>query len=93
VDPNLNFGHPFFTLDFRLVKRFTWKERYQADIGWEAFNIFNHINILGIANTNYAGVQGNLDSGTFGQPLGVTPGGVFGTGGPRAFQFLTRFRF
>ncbi len=94
VDPNLSFGHPFFTLDFRLVKRFTWKERYQADIGWEAFNIFNHINILGIANTNYAGVQGNLDSGaSFGQPLGVTPGGVFGTGGPRAFQFLSRFRF
>jgi TonB-dependent receptor-like protein len=93
VDPSLQFGHPFFTLDFRLVKQFAWKERYKVDVGWEAFNIFNHINILGIANTNYAGIQGNLDSGNFGEPLGVTPGGVFGTGGPRAFQFLTRFRF
>jgi Carboxypeptidase regulatory-like domain/TonB dependent receptor len=94
VPDNIDFGHPFFTLDFRLVKKFTWKERYGVDVGWEAFNIFNHINILGIANTNYAGIQGNVTSGsTFGQPLGVTPGGVFGTGGPRAFQFLTRFHF
>jgi outer membrane receptor protein involved in Fe transport len=93
VDPNLQFGHPFFTLDFRLVKKFSWKERYHVDIGWEAFNIMNHINILGIANTNYAGIQGNLDSGSFGKPLGVTPGGVFGTGGPRAFQLVSRFRF
>ncbi len=93
VNPNLDFGHTFFTLDFRLVKRFTWKERYRVDIGWEAFNIFNHINILGIANTNYAGIQGNVTSPNFGQPLGVTPGGVFGTGGPRAFQLVARFRF
>ena len=93
VNPNIDFGHPFFTLDFRLVKRFTWKERYHVDIGWEAFNIFNHINILGIANTNYAGLQGNVTSPSFGQPLGVTPGGVFGTGGPRAFQLVARFRF
>jgi outer membrane receptor protein involved in Fe transport len=93
VNPNIDFGHPFFTLDFRLVKRFTWKERYHVDIGWEAFNIFNHINILGIANTNYAGIQGNVTSPSFGQPLGVTPGGVFGTGGPRAFQLVSRFHF
>jgi outer membrane receptor protein involved in Fe transport len=93
VNPKLDFGHPFFTLDFRLVKRFTWKERYHVDIGWEAFNIFNHINILGIANTNYAGLQGNVESSNFGKPLGVTPGGVFGTGGPRAFQLVSRFRF
>lgn len=93
VNPNIDLAHPFFTLDFRLVKRFTWKERYHVDIGWEAFNIFNHINILGIANTNYAGIQGNVTSPNFGQPLGVTPGGVFGTGGPRAFQLVARFRF
>jgi hypothetical protein len=93
VNPKIDFGHPFFTLDFRLVKRFTLKERYHVDIGWEAFNIFNHINILGIANTNYAGLQGNVESPNFGRPLGVTPGGVFGTGGPRAFQLVARFRF
>lgn len=91
--PNIDLAHPFFTLDFRLVKRFSWKERYHVDIGWEAFNIFNHINILGIANTNYAGLQGNVESPNFGRPLGVTPGGVFGTGGPRAFQLVARFRF
>ncbi len=93
VNPNLDFGHPFFSLDFRLVKRFSWKERYHFDIGWEAFNIVNHINILGIANTNYAGIQRNVTRPSFGQPLGVTPGGVFGTGGPRAFQLVSRFRF
>jgi len=93
VDPNIDLAHPFFTLDFRVAKRFTFKDRYNVDFGWEAFNIFNHINILGIANTNFSGLQGNVESPNFGQPLGVTPGGVFGTGGPRAFQFMTRFRF
>jgi hypothetical protein len=93
VDPNVNLSHPFFTFDFRLIKRFTFKEHYKLEVGAEAFNIFNHVNILGIANSNYSGLQNNVENGNFGKPLGVTPGGVFGTGGPRAFQFLAKFRF
>lgn len=93
VNPNIDLSHPFFTTDFRLSKKFSFKERYSVDVGWEAFNIFNHVNILGIANTNYSGIQNNVESPNFGKPLGVTPGGVFGTGGPRAFQFITKFKF
>ena len=93
VNPNIDLSHPFFTLDLRAIKRFSWKEHYSVDVGMEAFNLVNHINILGVANTNFSGIQNNVESPLFGTPLGVTPGGVFGTGGPRAFQFLTRFRF
>lgn len=93
VAPGISLAHDFFSLDFRLVKQFTWSERYRLEVGGEAFNIANHINIFGIANTNFAGLQNNVESPNFGQPLGVTPGGVFGTGGPRAFQLVTKFYF
>jgi outer membrane receptor protein involved in Fe transport len=93
VNPNIDLSHPFFTFDFRLIKRFTFSDRFNLDVGGEAFNIFNHINILGIANSNFSGLQNNVENPNFGKPLGVTPGGVFGTGGPRAFQFLAKFHF
>lgn len=93
VNPRIDLSHPFFSLDFRLLKTFNFGEPRHLDVGWEAFNIVNHNNILGIANTNFAGIQNNVESPNFGNPLGVTPGGVFGTGGPRAFQFFTKFRF
>jgi outer membrane receptor protein involved in Fe transport len=93
VNPNIDLSHPFFTFDFRLIKRFTFSDRFNLEVGAEAFNIFNHVNILGIANSNFSGLQNNVENPNFGKPLGVTPGGVFGTGGPRAFQFLAKFRF
>ena len=93
VAPGINLAHDFFSLDFRLVKQFTWSEHYRVEVGWEAFNIVNHINKFGIANTNFAGIQNNVESPNFGKLLGVTPGGVFGTGGPRSFQLVAKFRF
>jgi hypothetical protein len=66
----------------------------------EAFNIFNVTNILGSSNLNYSGFANTLSSdssnpnlsSSFGKPVS-TAGGVFGSGGPRAFQFAMRLKF
>jgi hypothetical protein len=57
----------------------------------EAFNLFNI--------SNLAGYSGSLNSGCSEFPQGcygiasTRAGGVFGTGGPRAFQFAARIQF
>jgi len=48
------------------------------------FNLFNVANLTG-----YSGVLNQLG---YGQPT-ARAGQVFGTGGPRAFQFATRLEF
>jgi hypothetical protein len=71
----------------------------------EAFNLFNVTNILGVSLRNYSGYSnvlirdssspdsaGYLRSSAFGQPV-TSAGGVFGSGGPRAFQFAVRATF
>jgi hypothetical protein len=71
----------------------------------EVFNLFNVTNVLGVSNANYSGYAnvlvrdsndptspGFLRSSSFGHPV-TTAGGVFGTGGPRAFQFAARILF
>jgi hypothetical protein len=71
----------------------------------EVFNLFNVTNILGVSNVNYSGFAnvlrrdsddptnaGFLRSSSFGQPV-TTAGGVFGSGGPRAFQLAVRLAF
>jgi hypothetical protein len=45
-----------------------------------------------VNNINYSGFQNNVGSPDFGSPI-QTAGGIFGTGGPRAFQFAARFLF
>jgi hypothetical protein len=69
------------------------------------FNLFNVTNVLGLSNVNYSGFSNVLvpdssdpsnpassRSSSFGQPVS-TAGGVFGSGGPRAFQFAARVTF
>jgi len=69
------------------------------------FNLFNVTNVLGVSKSNYSGFAnvlvrdsndptnaGYLRSSSFGQPVS-TAGGVFGSGGPRAFQFAARVNF
>ena len=71
----------------------------------EVFNLFNVTNVLGFSKSNYSGFAnvlvrdsndssspGFLRSSSFGQPV-TTAGGVFGSGGPRAFQFAARVTF
>jgi hypothetical protein len=45
-----------------------------------------------VRDNNDPSSPGFLRSSSFGQPV-TTAGGVFGTGGPRAFQFAARVTF
>jgi hypothetical protein len=58
----------------------------------EVFNLFNVTNVLGISNKNYSGFGNVLGASRFGDPI-TTAGGVFGSGGPRAFQLGVKFSF
>ena len=78
------FGDPFYDTDFRLSKIFKYKERYTLDIAGEVFNAFNIANLTGYGFT--------LGTASFGQATSRVLQ-TFGSGGPRAFQVLTRVSF
>jgi outer membrane receptor protein involved in Fe transport len=89
---NAKFNDTFSSLDVRLSKTFTFKERFKLEPIVEVFNLFNTTNILGVSNTNYSGYGNVLGTPGFEQPV-TTAGGVFGSGGPRAVQIAGRFTF
>ncbi|MDX6405565.1 MAG: hypothetical protein QOH70_3020 [Blastocatellia bacterium] len=105
VSNNARFNDNFSSLDLRLSKVFKIGERVKIEPIAEVFNLFNVTNVLGVSNVNYSGfanvlvrdsndpaTPGFLRSSSFGQPV-TTAGGVFGSGGPRAFQFAARVTF
>jgi hypothetical protein len=105
VRDDLKFGDSFSSLDLRVSKVFRLGERWTIEPMAEVFNLFNVTNVLGVSNVNYSGFSnvlvrdsndpsspGFLRSSSFGQAV-TTAGGVFGSGGPRAFQFAARVTF
>ncbi len=86
------FNDNFSSLDVRFSKTFKFTERMRLEPIVEVFNLFNVTNILGVSNTNFSGFGNVLGTLTFGRPI-TTAGGVFGSGGPRAFQLGCRFVF
>jgi len=40
-------------VDLRLSKKFTFAERYSAEVSGQAYNLFNHVNTTGVNNTGY----------------------------------------
>src|SRR4029079_11753586 len=105
VRDDLKLGDTFSSLDLRVSKVFRIGERWTVEPIAEVFNVFNVTNVLGVSNVNYSGFSnvlvpdsndpssaGFLRSSSFGQPV-TTAGGVFGSGGPRAFQFAARVTF
>jgi hypothetical protein len=104
VRDEVRFGDGFSSLDLRLSRPFAWG-RIRVEPMMEVFNLFNVTNILGVSVKNYSGyanvlvrdsaepgTPGYLRSSSFGQAVN-TAGGVFGSGGPRAFQFAVRTVF
>lgn|SRR6185437_4289570 len=78
------FGDPLVTQDLRMSRNFAVRERLKIALIGELFNVLNISNLSGYSN--------NLIGAGFGQPKSrVTQ--VFGSGGPRAFQFGTRVAF
>lgn len=105
VNDDLKLGDSFSSLDLRVSKVFRLGERWTIEPIAEVFNLFNVTNVLGVSNVNYSGFSnvlvrdsndpaspGFLRSSSFGQAV-TTAGGVFGSGGPRAFQFAARVTF
>lgn len=105
VRDDLKLGDSFSSLDLRVSKVFKVRERFTIQPIAEVFNLFNVTNVLGVSNVNYSGFSNVLvpdstdpsnpasrRSSSFGQPVS-TAGGVFGSGGPRAFQFAARVTF
>jgi hypothetical protein len=100
VSDSARFSDSFNSMDFRLSRDFALGEHIHVEALGEAFNIFNITNILGTSNLNYSGFANTLSpdsnnsnlSSSFGKPVS-TAGGVFGSGGPRAFQFAARIKF
>ncbi|HYP01874.1 MAG TPA: TonB-dependent receptor, partial [Pyrinomonadaceae bacterium] len=105
VGDDARFNDSFNSLDLRVSKVFKIGERVRVEPIAEVFNLFNVTNILGVSNVNYSGFSnvlvrdsndpaspGFLRSSSFGQPV-TTAGGVFGSGGARAFQFAARVTF
>ena len=105
VRDDARFSDDFSSFDLRASKMFRLGERIQIQPIVEVFNLFNVTNVLGVSKSNYSGFSnvlvrdsndstnpGFLRSTSFGQPV-TTAGGVFGSGGPRAFQFAARVTF
>jgi carboxypeptidase family protein/TonB-dependent receptor-like protein len=105
VRDDLKLGDSFQSLDLRLTKTFRFSEHFNIQGIAEVFNLFNITNVRGVNNVNFSGFQntllrdsansadpGFLRSSRFGSAI-QTAGGVFGTGGPRAFQFAVRVNY
>ena len=100
VSPNARFNDTFNSFDMRLSREFRITERFGVHVIGEAFNLFNKTNILGSSNANYSGFFNVLVpdrtnptfSSAFGRPASGA-GGVFGSGGPRAFQLAAKLTF
>jgi hypothetical protein len=105
VGDDVRFSDRFNSLDLRISRAFASSRSARAELLLEVFNLFNVTNILGMTTRNYSGFQnvlvrdssdpsdpGYLRSSSFGRPVS-TAGGVFGSGGPRAFQLGARITF
>jgi len=105
VRDDVRFGDGFSSFDLRVSRPFTLGDRVRVEPIVEVFNLFNVTNILGVSVKNYSGYANVLvrdgaepadpaymRSSSFGEAVS-TAGGVFGSGGPRAFQFAVRATF
>ena len=101
-------GDSFMTHDVRLMRVVSITERVKLQLIAEGFNVFNLANLTGFSGALNAYVRptgtvaangtvtitapGRNPTFTFGQPTGRV-NAVFGSGGPRAFQFAARLSF
>ena len=86
-------GDPFFSQDIRLTRLITIREKITLSLIAEAFNVFNIANLSGYGGGLNAQVApGQTQTFTFGLPSNRV-NQIFGTGGPRAYQFAARLSF
>jgi hypothetical protein len=86
-------GDPFLSQDVRLTRQINFSERVRLSLIAEGFNIFNIANLSGYGSgLNAVAQPGQVQQATFGNPSNRV-NQIFGTGGPRAFQFAARLNF
>ena len=87
-------GDSLISQDLRLTKTFSFTENVKLDLIGEVFNLFNIANYRDEANVSQVlDVEGTpANQRSFLVPISRATS-VFGTGGPRAFQFAAKIRF
>jgi hypothetical protein len=88
---NFENGDTFISQDLRLTRAIRLREQMQLELIGEVFNLFNISNLTGFEGTLNATCP-EFPTGCYGVASNRI-GGVFGTGGPRAFQVAARFQF
>ncbi len=83
LPPNFSNGDSFFSQDLRVTRIIRIGENVKLTLIGEGFNIFNIANNIGYSSTL------GTATGNYGQPTDRV-NQVFGSGGPRAFQFAAR---
>ena len=84
-------GDSLISQDLRVTKRLRFGENRSLDLIGEVFNLFNIANYRDEANVNQV-LDEEGSGGSFLAPVSRATS-VFGTGGPRAFQFALKFTF
>ena len=93
VGRNVGHGAPFYNVDMRLARRFSFTENKYVEVTFEAFNLFNHTNFTGVNN-----VIGTTPL-TDGHPYGIEglaptmPFAFTSAASARQLQFGARFNF
>lgn len=85
-------GDPLVSQDLRLTKTIAFSERYRLQVIGEVFNLFNIANLVNVNDTILPAEGTPASDITTLRPT-QRSNSIFGTGGPRAFQFGARFNF
>ena len=87
-------GDSVISQDLRVTKTFSFSENLKLDLIGEVFNVFNIANLTHPAAITLSdeGESPDVIKNIVHGPSART-NSVFGTGGPRAFQFAAKFRF
>ncbi len=85
-------GDPIYSQDLRLTKSFNFNERFRVQLIGEVFNLFNFANLVNVSDVVLP-VEGTPANEITTLRPSQRSNSVFGTGGPRSFQFGARFTF
>jgi hypothetical protein len=85
-------GDPLVSQDLRLTKTIAFSERYRLQLIGEVFNLFNIANLVNVNDLILPTEGTPADQITTLRPT-QRSNSIFGTGGPRSFQFGARFNF
>lgn len=88
-------GDSLISQDVRITKSFRFTESKRLDLIGEVFNLFNVANLTGIGDDQTLPARDDITGPgdlTVYHPTSRSTS-VFGTGGPRAFQFALKFSF